>query len=108
MLNDNKKCEVTQSCQISMTEKELIKIWSEDKIFDNNSIRVNDNFFELGGNSIIAIKIIVRIKEYFSINLSPKILFEAPTVAELAKVVDRLIRPGDNLNTDEIREEFEI
>ncbi|ADL52331.1 phosphopantetheine-binding protein [Clostridium cellulovorans] len=108
MLNDDKKCEVTESCQLSTTEQELIKIWGEDQIFDSDAIQVNDNFFELGGNSIIAIKIIVRIKTYFGIALSPKILFEAPTVAELATVVDRLIGPSDNLNKDEVREEFEI
>ncbi|PYG84941.1 phosphopantetheine binding protein [Ruminiclostridium sufflavum DSM 19573] len=108
MLNDDKKNEITQSCQLRTTEQKLINIWGEDQIFDSDAIQVNDNFFELGGNSIIAIKIIVRIKTYFGINLSPKILFQSPTIAELAKVVDQLIRPSDNLNTSESREEFEI
>ena len=50
---------------------------------------MNDNFFELGGNSLIAIQIISRLRLAFQIELSVNTLFDAPTVASLATVIEQ-------------------
>lgn len=51
-------------------------------------IRTDDNFFGLGGDSLVAIRIAHRANEKFDIELPPRVLFTAPTVAELADVIE--------------------
>ncbi|MYU61333.1 condensation domain-containing protein, partial [Streptomyces sp. SID69] len=46
-----------------------------------------DNFFELGGDSILSIQLISHARQALGGQLSPRLLFEAPTVAELAAAV---------------------
>src|SRR5262249_61077461 len=52
-------------------------------------IGVNDKFFELGGHSLVAIQLLPRLRETFGIDIPVHRIFEAPTVAELAKSIER-------------------
>lgn len=65
----------------NQTEAELVNIWSD--VLGIKSVGVFDNFFELGGDSIISIQIVSRAKRA-GINITPRLLFEHPSVAELA------------------------
>jgi non-ribosomal peptide synthase protein (TIGR01720 family) len=49
---------------------------------------VHDNFFELGGDSILTIQVIARANQA-GLRLSPRQLFQAPTVAKLAAVAGK-------------------
>ncbi|HDR6312417.1 TPA: amino acid adenylation domain-containing protein [Bacillus cereus] len=51
-------------------------------------ISIDDNFFEMGGHSLLASRLIARIRETLSVELGIGKLFESPTVAELAKQLD--------------------
>ncbi|GAB3897911.1 hypothetical protein GCM10027612_55060 [Microbispora bryophytorum subsp. camponoti] len=53
-------------------------------------VGVEDDFFELGGHSLTATQIIARIQARFAINVPIVVLFENPTVADLATAMDRL------------------
>ncbi|RLT97980.1 non-ribosomal peptide synthetase [Ketobacter sp.] len=69
------------------TEQTLVGIWQE--VLQRSNIGVMDNLFDVGGNSLLATRIVSRIKKQFEIPLGVRELFVAPTVAELAMVVER-------------------
>ncbi|BAZ43880.1 amino acid adenylation domain protein [Chondrocystis sp. NIES-4102] len=64
-------------------ESSLIEIWQEVLQVDN--IGINDNFFELGGDSILSLQVIAKAKSA-NIQLTPKQIFQAQTIAELSIV----------------------
>lgn len=66
-------------------EQILTQIWSE--VLRLDTVGIHDNFFELGGDSILSIQIVSRAREA-GLRLAPNQLFEQPTVAELAAVVN--------------------
>lgn len=71
------------------TVEELLgEIWT--KVLGKQSIGVYDNFFELGGHSLLATQLTSRIRDAFKIELSVSQLFEAPTIASLAKYIETI------------------
>jgi amino acid adenylation domain-containing protein/FkbM family methyltransferase len=68
------------------SEELVAGIWSEVLGVDN--IGVHDDFFELGGHSLLATRIIARICDSCGHEIPLRALFEAPTVAALAKEID--------------------
>ncbi|WP_335117235.1 amino acid adenylation domain-containing protein [Nostoc sp.] len=67
-------------------EETIALIWSA--VLKLEQVGVYDNFFELGGDSIISIQIIARLNQA-GLQLTPKQLFENPTVAGLAAIAPR-------------------
>lgn len=63
-------------------EATLAAIWSE--VLEMDGIGVNDHFLELGGNSLRAMRICVRAGRALGVNLPPRLLFDAPTIAQMA------------------------
>ncbi len=66
-------------------EQQLAQIWSE--ILDLHPVGVKDNFFDLGGYSFLALKLMAKIQQQFGKNLPLATLFQAPTIEELAKII---------------------
>ncbi len=62
-------------------EATLAAIWEE--ILGLERVGVHDNFFELGGDSIASIRVLARAHRA-GFRLTPRIIFEHPTIAELA------------------------
>ena len=58
-------------------------------LLDSRPIGRDDNFFLMGGCSLMAGQLLVRLRETLPVNLSLRQLFETPTIASLAEVVDR-------------------
>ncbi|MEM6404953.1 MAG: condensation domain-containing protein, partial [Cyanobacteria bacterium P01_D01_bin.116] len=69
------------------TEEQLAKIWSQ--VLGIEKIGIYDNFFELGGHSLKATQVISRIQKNFFLELPLRHLFESPTVAKLACVIEK-------------------
>lgn len=66
-------------------ERQLISLWTE--FLPVSQIGIHDNFFELGGDSIVAIQIAAKAMQS-NIRFTPAQLFQNPTVAELAQILD--------------------
>ncbi|HEY9852905.1 MAG TPA: thioesterase domain-containing protein, partial [Leptolyngbyaceae cyanobacterium] len=87
----------TTSAPSTETETTLIDIWQE--LLRLKSVSVRDNFFELGGHSLLATQMTSRVRDKFGLELPLKSVFEAPTIAQLAIVLDTL---RDNTSTPKI------
>ena len=67
----------------------LADIWSQ--VLGVEQVGVWDNFFELGGHSLLVTQVMSRVRQNLAIDLPLRYLFEFPTVAEFAKMVQRQI-----------------
>jgi FkbH-like protein len=68
-------------------EQKLSELWAKLLRLDNVSIRAN--FFDLGGTSLQAVQLFSQIEQIFDKSLPLTTLLEAPTVAQLAGVLQR-------------------
>ena len=66
-------------------EKKLVGFWS--KLLKIKNIGVDDDFFELGGNSLLSAKLFAQVEKHFQVNLPLSVIFEAPTIEKLAKIL---------------------
>jgi amino acid adenylation domain-containing protein len=73
-------------------EEILVAVWTQ--VLGADNIGIQDNFFELGGHSLLATQIISRVRDAFSVEIPLRRLFEAPTVAELARHVEMALSMG--------------
>jgi amino acid adenylation domain-containing protein/FkbM family methyltransferase len=70
------------------SEELIMKLFSD--VLGRSDYGVFDSFFDLGGHSIMAARLMVRLQDASRINVPLRNLFERPTVAGLAEIVDGL------------------
>jgi amino acid adenylation domain-containing protein len=68
------------------TEEALAAIWGE--LLGRPRVGTAESFFDLGGHSLTATQVMARIRAGLGVALPVRVIFEARTVAELAKRVD--------------------
>ncbi len=74
---------------VTSIEKELAEIWQ--KMFGIDQVGIHDDFFELGGHSLLATQLLNKIgKSYDRAGLSLRVLFDSPTIADLAKLIEKV------------------
>jgi amino acid adenylation domain-containing protein len=74
----------------NQVEELLARIWAQ--VLGIDQVGIHDNFFDLGGASIQGLQIITKANEA-GLHLTPELLFEHQTIAELAVGAD-LSRPS--------------
>ena len=72
---------------ITSLEKSLARIWSKELGITN--IGLEDDFFELGGHSLSAGRVISMINSFFGKNINLRNFYEAPTIGQLARVIEK-------------------
>jgi NAD(P)-dependent dehydrogenase (short-subunit alcohol dehydrogenase family) len=81
-------------------EEALAGFWQD--LLGIEQVGIHDNFFDLGGHSLLGIQLNARLRGTFEIDLPLRVLFDSPTVAELAEVVESaLIGDIDELSDEE-------
>ncbi|HEX6042688.1 non-ribosomal peptide synthase/polyketide synthase, partial [Longimicrobium sp.] len=80
----------------------LVGMWRE--LLGIAEIGIHDDFFRLGGHSLLGLQLASRVREAFRVELPLRALFDAPTVAQLALVIEQLlgVEAGANDATDGI------
>jgi amino acid adenylation domain-containing protein len=68
-------------------ERKLAEIWME--LLKTKEVGVDQNFFELGGHSLLVLQVMARIRRMFEVELAVRTMFEEPTIAGLAKEIEK-------------------
>jgi len=76
--------------QGSQMERAIAQIWTEVLGLAEPDLDVS--FFELGGHSLLATRVWSRMKERFHVDVPLRVLYQRPTIAQLATAVEELAR----------------
>uniref|UniRef100_A0AAU3GSW0 Amino acid adenylation domain-containing protein n=1 Tax=Streptomyces sp. NBC_01401 TaxID=2903854 RepID=A0AAU3GSW0_9ACTN len=69
------------------TEEAVAALWQ--KVLRQERVSIRDNFFAAGGHSLTAVNLVGRLNRELGSSLPLQVLFDAPTIAELARRIDR-------------------
>ena len=78
-------------------ENTLVGIWSKSLSIRKERISVNAGFIELGGNSLSATRLISKLRENYSIDISIETLFKNGSISNIALEIDRLDNKKANI-----------
>jgi acyl carrier protein len=73
-------------------EETLAKIWCE--VLGVANVSINDNFFDIGGHSVLALRVLGRLRKIFQVDVSVRTVFDSPTLEKLAAAVTKARQNG--------------
>jgi amino acid adenylation domain-containing protein len=83
------------------TEKELAQIWMA--VLELEKVGINESFFEIGGHSLMAMQLVSRVRSCFGVELALCDFFAAPTIQDLAELVEEeILANADSNQIDEL------
>ena len=83
----------------------MSEIWRE--LLPDGPVDVFESFFDAGGHSILAVRLLARIRDGYAVDLRIADLFAQPRIADLAALVDSMLAQRDDEVSrliDEIRD----
>ncbi|HVB22528.1 MAG TPA: non-ribosomal peptide synthetase [Ktedonobacteraceae bacterium] len=91
----------TNDAPVTPTEEALEKIIAP--LLGLERIGRDENVFLLGGHSLFGTQVIMRVAESFGVEMTLRTLFNAPTIAQLAHEIERLILARiETMSDDEV------
>lgn len=85
-------------------EASIARIWGDVL---GGQIGATDDFFDVGGNSLIAVQLIAMVRKEIGVRLPMRSIFEAPTVAGAAALIESLREDDQNGQDASARQEPE-
>jgi amino acid adenylation domain-containing protein len=70
----------------------LAGIWAD--LLGRERVGIHDDFFALGGHSLLATRVAARVSRVFGVDLPVSAVFQAPTVAQLARTITDVHGPS--------------
>jgi amino acid adenylation domain-containing protein len=74
----------------NQTEETLCRLWQE--VLRRERVGIHDNFFKAGGHSLRAAQMTARMRQSFKVDIPLRQVFESPTIAQLAAVIDQAMQ----------------
>jgi amino acid adenylation domain-containing protein len=91
-------------------EMALATLWGE--VLKVDSVGIHDNFFERGGHSLLAMQLLVKVREQFGVELPLPRLIQTPTIAAMSETIEKTDPANDATLADDLSqpivEEFEV
>jgi amino acid adenylation domain-containing protein len=81
--------DATRVAPRNATETLVVSVFAE--MLNRRDIGVLDNFFDLGGHSLMAARVMAKLRTATKVDLPLRNLFDRPTPADLAAAVDALL-----------------
>jgi acyl carrier protein len=77
------------------TETQLAAFWAE--LLRVERVGRNDHFFDIGGHSLLAVRLMLRIKTAFGVNIEMQDVFSDPTLSAMAnRILDAQLSQFDH------------
>ena len=73
-------------------EEIVAGIWCE--VLRVPAVNRQGNFFHLGGHSLLVTQVLARVRDYLKVDLPIRSVFEAPTIEQLARLIEEQISTG--------------
>ncbi|HEY2739933.1 MAG TPA: acyltransferase domain-containing protein, partial [Thermoanaerobaculia bacterium] len=81
-------------------EATISHIWQD--LLGVAQVGIHDNFLDLGGDSLLATRLVARMRDALHLDLPVRLFFERSTVAELATAVEDMRRDDESRETQEL------
>ena len=95
--------EVDYAAPTNEVEEQLAQLWSG--LLGIEKVGIHDDFFGLGGHSLLATQIVGRVRDLFHLDLPLQSIFEAPTIAKYAALIeDAILAELESLTEEEAAE----
>ncbi|MEV6345246.1 amino acid adenylation domain-containing protein [Actinoplanes sp. NPDC051851] len=81
-------------------EQAVAEVWAS--MLGVARVGVHDDFFALGGDSLMAMRVVVHLRQQLELDVPIRVLFDSPTLAETALVIEELLLTElESLSDDE-------
>jgi acyl carrier protein len=91
--------ETGEAAGLTETERVVVSVWAD--VLKSEDIEADTDFFAAGGNSMTATLAVYRLRDWFGVDLPLMLIFESPTVGELASAIEKIIEEGSDDGPDD-------